>query len=386
VDVHSAQPVHARHRDGPDRRHDRAAPGPADRRARRGRALRAGLLALTAALLASAAGAETLRLAVFHTDLSRRGPGILLADIVAGDDAQVLATERVIAAAEADVLLLLNMDFDAGRVALDALAERLAAEGHDYPHRLSLMPNSGRPTGVDLDGDGRTWRARDAVGYGLFTGDGGMALLSRHPIGAVRDFSDMPWVALPGATAPEVTPAEVLETLPLHTVGAWDVQVLTPSGPFHVLASDATPPVFDGPEDRNGLRNMDELRFWAAYLDGWTPEDTAFAGTHFAVMGSFQVDPERGEGRREGLRALLDHPALQDPDPRAPGGGTATADWPEPRPGDLRVDYVLPARALRVTGAGILWPEADAPLMGLDLETAAAASEHRLVWVDVALP
>lgn len=292
----------------------------------------------------------------------------------------------MIAAADADILLLLNVDHDAGHAALDALAETLAAGGQPYPHRLALPPNSGRPTGVDLDGDGRSWRARDAVGFGFFTGDGGMALLSRHPIGAVRDFSTMPWVALPGATAAEVTPPEALAELPLHTVGAWDVEILTPAGPLHVLASDATPPVFDGPEDRNGKRNADELRFWVDYLDGWTPGGTAFAATHFAIMANLEIDPARGEGRRDALRALLDHPALQDPDPRAPGGGSATADWPEPRPGDLRVDYILPARTLDVTGAGILWPEAETPLMDLDLETAATASDHRLVWVDVTLP
>lgn len=310
----------------------------------------------------------------------------MLADILAGDDAQVEATLEVIAAADADILVLLNLDHDADLVALDTLAGRLAEKGHPYPHRLARMPNSGRPTGVDLDGDGRSWRARDAVGFGFFTGDGGMALLSRHPIGAVRDFSAMPWVTLPGAMAAEVTPPEALAALPLHTVGAWDVEILTPAGPFHVLASDATPPVFDGPEDRNGKRNADEMRFWADYLDGWTPEGAPFAAPRFAIVANLEIDPERGEGRRDALRLLLDHPALQDPDPRAPGGGTATADWPEPRPGDLRVDYILPARALRVTGAGILWPEPGAALMGLEAATAAEASDHRLVWVDLALP
>jgi endonuclease/exonuclease/phosphatase family metal-dependent hydrolase len=298
----------------------------------------------------------------------------------------VEATTEVIAAADADILVLMDVDFDAGRAALDALADSLAAAGQPYPHRLALPPNSGRPTAVDLDGDGRTWRARDAVGFGYFTGDGGMALLSRHPIGTVRDFTAMPWVALPGATAAEVTPAEALPDLPLHTVGAWDVEILTPSGTLHVLVSDATPPVFDGPEDRNGLRNADELRFWADYLDGWSPQGAPFAATRFAIMANLEIDPARGEGRREALRALLDHPALRDPAPRAPGGGTATADWPEPQPGKLRVDYILPSRTLRVTGTGILWPEAGETLMGLDAETAATASDHRLVWVDVTLP
>ena len=36
----------------------------------------------------------------------------------------------------------------------------------------------------------------------------------------------------------------------------------------HFLVSHPTPPVFDGTEDRNGLRNADEIRFWADYVTG----------------------------------------------------------------------------------------------------------------------
>jgi hypothetical protein len=315
--------------------------------------------------------------------LSRDGPGLLLRDIVAGDDPQVRATLAVIAAAEADVLLLLDMDFDAGLMALTALAEALGGLDAPYLHRFAAPPNTGRPTGVDLDGDGRSWRARDAHGYGLFSGDGGMAILSRVPIGAVRDFSGLPWVALPESAAGAVTPPEALEALRLHSVAAWDVELLTPAGAIHILASHASPPVFDGPEDRNGLRNRDELRFWSLYLGGWSPEVPPFAADRFAVMGTFNVDPERGEGRREGLRALLDHALLQDPEPVRGTGETATADWAEDGPGRLRVDYILPSRTLSVTGSGILWP-GETSVLGVTGETVAAASDHRLIWVDLA--
>lgn len=306
---------------------------------------------------------------------------MLLRDILSGSDPQVLATIAVIDAVEPDVLLLLDVDHDAGGAALDAFAERL---GPAYPHRVTLPPNSGRPTGFDLDGDGRTWRARDAHGYGLFSGDGGMALLSRYPIGGVRDFTDALWRDLPGNAATGVTPAHALETLRLHSVAAWDIEVLTAAGPLRILASHASAPVFDGPEDRNGLRNADELRFWALYLDGWSPDGTAFAGDRFAVMGTFNVDAARGEGRRDGLRSLLDHPRLQDPVPRRPGGGTETADWEDAGPGALRVDYILPERSLEVTGSGVLWP-GDTPLLGISPQEAAAASDHRLIWVDLRL-
>ena len=328
--------------------------------------------------------AETLRLASFHTDLSRDGPGLLLRDVMRGDDPQIGAVTDVIAASGADVIVLQEIDYDADGAALAALADRLDEVGAYYPHRLALRPNTGRPTGLDIDGDGRSWRARDAHGYGLFNGQGGMAILSRHPIGAVRDFSGFLWSDLPGSAAADVLPPEALPILRLASVAAWDVALALPDGPLHLLTLHANTPVFDGPEDRNGWRNRDELRFWQLYLDGWAPDGTPpFAAGRFAVIGTLNVDPDRGEGRRDDLRALLDHPRLQDVRPSRPGGGTETVDWPDPHPGDLRVDYILPSAALTITASGVLWPEGEeaAP----PLSVVAAASDHRLVWVDILL-
>ncbi|MEY3003029.1 MAG: hypothetical protein RLZZ491_205 [Pseudomonadota bacterium] len=347
------------------------------------RCARLSIGAVAALLLAWPLGAEPFRLANFHTQFSRDGPGLLLRDLRRGNDPAIAASLAVIAAAGADVVVLQDIDYDAGAVALDALGAALAQAGAPYPHRFTLRPNTGWPSGVDVDGDGRSHRARDAHGYGRFNGQGGMAILSRHPIGAVRDFSGFLWADLPGSTAPDVLSAEALAVLRLASVAAWDVTIETPAGPFHILALHAGAPVFDGPEDRNGWRNADELRFWQLYLDGWSPEGPPFSAERFAVVGTLNVDPDRGEGRRAGLRALLDHPRLQDPVPRRPGGGTETADWPDPTPGELRVDYILPAAGLRVLGAGVLWPEDDTG--PLPLSVAAAASDHRLVWVDLDL-
>mgnify|MGYP000187483017 CR=1 FL=1 len=46
-----------------------------------------------------------------------------------------------------------------------------------------------------------------------------------------------------------------------------------------------------------------------------------------------------------------------------------------------RVDYVLPSSEWKVLVSGVWWP-GDGPAS----ETAATASRHRLVWVDVVLP
>ncbi|MBL4627841.1 MAG: endonuclease/exonuclease/phosphatase family protein [Roseicyclus sp.] len=285
----------------------------------------------------------------------------------------VEATVAVILEVRPDILTLQDFDYDADGLALAALAEALAQGGLYYPHQLVLRPNTGWPTGFDLDGDGYSDGPRDAHGYGRFNGSGGIALLSRYPLGEVRNFSDLLWRDLPDSAAEGVTPAAALPILRLHTVAAWDVAVQVPGGTFHVLMSHATTPVFDGPEDRNGLRNADEVRFWQLYLEGWSPDGRAFSAEHFAIMGTLNVDPDRGEGLQAPLLALLNHPAVQDPGPDSP-----TTDWDEPTPGNLRVDYILPARSLHVQGAGVLWPS-DGPLA----EVVEEASDHRLIWVDV---
>ena len=35
---------------------------------------------------------------------------------------------------------------------------------------------------------------------------------------------------------------------------------------MYFLTSHPTPPVFDGPEDRNGTRNHDKIRFWTDHI------------------------------------------------------------------------------------------------------------------------
>lgn len=325
----------------------------------------------------------TLRIATFSPELTRKGPGLLLKDITDGKDAQIAAVVQVIAAARADVLLLTGIDWDHDGLALDALAARLEAAGARYPHRHASQPNSGMATALDLDSDGRTGTADDAQGFGLFTGQGGMAVLSRLPLGPVTDHSGWLWRDLPGNLMPPAPP-EVAVVQRLSSTAHWEVPVETPGGPLRLLAWSATPPVFDGPEDRNGRRNHDEAAFWL----------TRLPPARFVLAGDANLDPEDGEGRPEALRALIAR--AQDPRPASAGGAAAardganarqrgdpaldTADWPEADgPGNLRVDLVLPSRDLTVRAAGVLWPAPGAPLA----EVVAAASRHRLVWVDV---
>jgi hypothetical protein len=393
----SCIPFHARHRNGAYRRHD---PRQAATERYRFAALRCGLIPILIPIpililgllwLPVAAIAETLRIATYQVELSRDGPGLLVRDLMGGADPQIAAVIAVIARADADVILLTDLDYDHDHVALDLLADALAGAGAPYPHRFALAPNTGVFTGLDLDGNGRRAEARDAMGYGRFAGDGGMAILSRYPIdtSAVQDMTTLLWRDLPGAALPPDLSPQAARLQRLSTTGHWAVPVTLPAGPFTVLAWHASPPVFDGPEDRNGRRNHDETALWRQYLDGALP--FAPPSGPFILLGDANLDPVDGEGRSAALLALLADPRLQDPaprgasthvDPRHKGdAATDTALFPD-GPGGLRVDYVLPSRDLAVTASGVIWPAPDDPFAA----TVAAASRHRLVWVDIALP
>ena len=336
-------------------------------------------LCMMAICLATGAAARDLRVATYDPGLSRKGPGLLLRDIRRSDP-QVLAAAQVIAAAAPDVIVLTGLDWDHDGLALAAFAQVLGAAGHPMPHRFAARPNSGMATGLDLDGDGRTGGAEDAQGFGQFSGQNGMAVLSRLPLGPVADHSAVLWRDLPGNLMPPVPPG-VAAVQRLSSTAHWDVPVLTEEGPLHLLAWSASPPVFDGPEDRNGRRNHDEAAFWLHHLPS----------APFVLIGNPNLDLTDGEGRPEAMAALLGH--AQDPRPRGAfqpeqAGANAshrgdpaldTGVFDAAGPGNLRVDYILPAMSLRVTASGVFWPPPDDPLAG----AVEAVSNHRLVWVDI---
>lgn len=296
-----------------------------------------------------------MRFATWAGDFSREGPGLLLRDLLKGGVPGV----ALIAAEKPDVLLLTDVDFDAGHAALGQMRAALKDLGLDLPHSFALRPNTGMQTGLDLDGDKYLGGPRDAQGYGWFSGQGGQAVLSRWPVSLIEDHSGRLWEEVPGSFIAADDPGK--GTQRLSTTAHWALQVETPGGPVRLLTVGATPPVFDGPEDRNGRRNRDEVMLWTHVLDG---KLGAVPEGPLVLLGNLNLDPERGEGLREAVAALLRHPQLQDPMP-----GKATVNWEGV--GEMRVSYILPSRDLHVVGAGISAPAPD-------------AGPHRLVWVDLA--
>jgi hypothetical protein len=328
--------------------------------------------------------ADPLRIATYNIDPWTKGPGLVLQSLQRGGTPEQIAAVQVIARLDADVLLLTGIDYDLRGATLAALQNRLALAGAPYAYLLPLRPNTGIATGLDLNGNGILAEPADAQAYGRWSGEGGMAVLSRLPIDLenIRDFSGLLWKDLRGNLSPPDTPATQL----LSTSGAYEVPIILPNGEtLRLLAYYASPPIFDGPEDRNGRRNHDETAFWLHLLAG----DLIFAPPKppFVVIGQPNLDPFDGSGRRQAIHDLLHHPALQDPEPR----GTSTRQDPKkngdtamdtalyPKIGGLRVEVILPSIDLNVTDAGVIWPPDTDPFTA----TLTLASRHHPLWVDI---
>jgi hypothetical protein len=320
---------------------------------------------------------------------------LLVRDLVANEDSQIAAIVAVVDRVNPDVLLLTDFDFDAGGVGMSLFSDSLQVP---YAYQFSLQPNAGVQTGLDVDGDGYTGDARDALGYGRFLGDGGMALFSRYPIHVddITDLTNLRWRDVPNGTLPTwdgaAFPSEAVHNaLPVSSSGHWIVPIDVGGEVITLLAYSATAPVFDGSEDFNGLRNRDELRVWEAVLDGYKGTELSLP----ILLGNANADPFDGEGIRSGIANILSHSDLQDPAPRSRGASAAanqghvgdpaldTANWPEDGPGNLRVSYVLPSHELTVTGAGVFWPAPNHPAAALLGGDGLAAGPHHLVWVDI---
>ncbi|KGM57160.1 endonuclease [Lysobacter arseniciresistens ZS79] len=363
-----------------------------------------------------------LRVATYNTSLYDEAAGGLVARLRAGDaDARNIAA--VLQRVRPDIVLLNEFDYDADGTAADlfqrdylGVAQPGGGDPLRYPYRYLAPVNTGVPSGLDLDGNGTVGgeqrsRGNDAWGYGLHPGQYGMLVLSRFPIDAeqVRTFQQLRWSAMPGARQPRDPatgqpwyPPAVWQQLRLSSKSHWDVPVQTPMGTVHLLAAHPTPPVFDGPENRNGLRNHDEIRLWAEYITPrpapWLCDDRGRCGglpadARFVIAGDYNADPHDGDGEPGAIAQLLDHPRVDAGFvPRSAGaverarqrgidrkGDTAahTGDF-GPRSGTLRLDYVLPSDNLRVLDGGVFWPAAGTPGAAI-----IESSDHHLVWLDL---
>lgn len=372
-----------------------------------------------------------LRFATFNVSLNRNNQGDLASDFLDGENAQGRQVAEVIQRVAPDVILLNEFDYDPSdpELAIELFranyleVSQNGQEPAEYPYFFIAPSNTGVASGMDLDNDGEVGGPNDAFGFGFHEGQYGMVLLSKFPIAEkhVRTFQEFIWADMPGARLP-IDPEtgeswydeDEQQEMRLSSKSHWDVPVLANGRVVHVLAAHPTPPVFDGPEDRNGLRNADEIRFWADYI---TPRKSYYVyddhgrrgglrrGSDFVILGDYNADPWDGDSSEQAARQFTEHRRINNSViPSSDGGVDAsivqagynlehigdpawdTSDFgwdgagnPDVSPGNLRVDYALPAAHMKIKSAGVFWPPSDSDLAGL----VAFPLDHRLVYVDI---
>jgi Endonuclease/Exonuclease/phosphatase family len=411
----------------------------------------AALLVLAPAATAKPEKSDSVRFATFNLSLNRGAAG-QLADHLAHPEVddqsrrQARNNAEVIQRARPDVLLINEFDFDPAAVGLFQdnflSVSQNGSTPIEYPYLFIAPSNTGIPTGMDLFNDGSVGGPNDAFGFGLFAGHFGMAVYSKYPIlrDQVRTFQLFRWKDMPGALLPDdprtptpadwYSPAE-LEIFRLSSKSHWDLPLLIDGKIVHFLVSHPTPPVFDDPNpfqphippgvDFNGRRNYDEIRFWADYISPGSRSRYIYddsgrygglkPGERFVIAGDQNSDPVDGDSVEGAIQQLIEHPLVNAKvTPESAGGPEAaalqgglnashdgdprfdTADFNDSAPGNLRADYVLPRKNLKILDSAVFWPVQSDPFFRLTGVFSLAnwgqvggfpTSDHRLVWVDV---
>jgi hypothetical protein len=402
------------------------------------------LLAVACALvLAPAAQARDadVRFSTFNASLNRFFEGQLAIDLSTPNNQQAKNVAETIQRYRPDVLLINEFDYWATdpQRPVDLFRENYlevsqnGAAPIEYPYSFIAPSNTGIPSGKDYDNDGISNHpvgtvpyGNDAFGFGEFPGKFGMVVYSKYPIAAAaaRTFQLFRWTDMPGNLLPMPWySADEAATFRLSSKSHWDVPITIGKRTVHFLVSHPTPPVFDGPEDRNGRRNNDEIRFWADYItpgqrSRYIYDDEGVRGglkpgELFVIAGDQNSDPLDGDSIPGSIQQLLEHPLVNTKvTPSSTGGPWAaetqdvlndfhrsdpafdTADFcdtpafpPCSGPGNLRADYVLPRKNLQIAGAGVFWPAFGEPFFYLTgFGFPVPTSDHRAVWVDVSVP
>lgn len=371
----------------------------------------------------TAADQQTLRIATFNVSMDASnylpedqwasdGDHALL-DALNAHHPQIKGIAEILQRVRPDIVLLNEFDYYPDHKAVDIFREQFLQTPQngepaiDYPYAYTATVNTGKPSPFDLNHDGKAaGKGDDAWGFGWYPGQYGMVILSRYPIltEQVRTFQNFLWQDLPNhhrvidpVTDQPWYSDEIMAQFPLSSKSHWDVPVKVGNKVIHLLAAHPTPPVFDGKENRNGIRNFDEIRLWADYLspnkadyiyDDAGNKGGLAASASFVLVGDMNAGPGEGANLPGAIEQLLEHPRVQDPQPQSAAAAAHTPNNPDAKfhtaAWRKRADYVLPSKDLKVKDTGIFWPAQGEPGYNL-MKTRDASSDHRLVWLDIQL-
>ncbi|MEI8606677.1 endonuclease/exonuclease/phosphatase family protein [Pseudoalteromonas sp. B160] len=368
----------------------------------------------------SALAASSLRVATFNVSMDATNyaendkdvdPNGLV-NALQTNHPQIKNIAEIIQRIRPDILLLNEFDYVSKAQGIDYFKTHYLAKSQnkqpaiDYPYSYVGPVNTGLKTPFDLDNDGQATGIKgDAFGFGFFEGHYGMAVLSRYPIDfdKIRTLQTFKYKDMPNAKMP-IDPTtgenwynnEEWQALRLSSKSFWDIPVTVKGKTLHVIASHPTPPVFDGAEDRNGLRNHDEVRLIKDYIASadYLYDDHDVKGglaekSRFVIVGDLNAAPEGDKKRPDTTNQLLKNSLINSQfTPTSKGAKTTysekyaaayTAYW------QARADYVLPSTyGIEVHDGGVFWPTKSSELYRL-IKDRNASSDHRMVWLDISI-
>lgn len=362
---------------------------------------------------------NAIRFATFNTSLYRDSLGEIEKDLESGHNEQMKIIAEIIQRVDPDILALQEFDYCENNIYLDLFKKNYLqisqnnSEKVIYPYCYAFSSNTGILTQFDLNKDGKFKTANDAFGYGKYPGQYAFAIISKYPIDEkeIRTFQYFLWKDMPNSNIPinikdgsSYYKFDELERFRLSSKNHVDVPVVIGTDTVHILIAHPTPPVFDGPEDRNGKRNHDEIRLFADYISGGEKADYLYddmgkrgglkKDSKFVVMGDMNADPVDGDSYNMAIHLLTNHQCInkdaadgkfvpvslgsekihkQRPDKGNPYYNTSVFG--------LRIDYVLPSKNLKVISSGVFWPTEKEAFFYLT--EGKKGSDHRLVWLDI---
>src|SRR6478672_5458955 len=239
---------------------------PTERMMKRIRILSLATTVIFAAVTSGAIASDsTIRVATYNTSLFRDKDRQLIKGLEGGDNEQARKIAEVIQRVRPDILLVNEFDYDESHKAAELFRTKYLGVGQNgcdpiqFDYFFTGPVNTGRPSGRDLNHNGKPGDPDDAFGFGKHEGEYGMLVLSKFPIdrGHVRSFQRLLWRDMPGALLPTNPKTQQpfyddddLAVLRLSSKSHWDVPIhVSPAAggrPFvlHLLCSHPTPPVF----------------------------------------------------------------------------------------------------------------------------------------------
>ena len=312
---------------------------------------------------------SSLRVATIQANLTAQSSGGLEEMLMGGTNMQATQVADSISAANADVVVLTNMDAEQGAVETfkNQYLNNIADDRTDVDYQYSYLAvgSKGMQSGADLNADGVIGSAEDAWGQGAFEEQGSVVVLSKYPVDEekISAVSKLKWQDVENDQLHHTDLSGVLAaSIPVMNTGLWDIPIEYRGQQVHVVATQ-TEPEHENHEFSHA-RHEDELKVIAGYLAGKDYVHTdagrqaeGVGDEKFVIAGALDLQDSSEDRLKPFLKGFAREDALND-------SGS----------------YLIPDASWQVTGQGRI-EQNEPPLEEAVPNTVEAPGS--LIWTDV---